>query len=44
MLQEKYGNMKDLAERAFSILFDLGMVNLDADPADNSTLDSEAHN
>ncbi len=44
MLQEKYGNMKDLEEQAFSILFDLGMVNLHANPANNLTLDLEEDN
>ena len=41
MLQEKYGKMEDLEERAFSILVDLGMVDLHSDPAKISTLDSE---
>ena len=40
-LQEKYGNMEDLEERAFRILVDLGMVDLHTDPADEMTLDSE---
>ena len=39
-LQEKYGKIEDLEERAFNILVDLGMVNLHSDPAD-STLESE---
>ncbi len=41
MLQEKYGNMKDLEEGAFSILDNLGMVNLHANPAIDLTLDTE---
>jgi hypothetical protein len=44
MLQEKYGNMKDLEEQAFGILVNLDMVNLHANPADNLTLDSEDNN
>ncbi len=40
-MQENYGNMEDLEERAFSILVDLGMVDLHTDPADEMTLDSE---
>jgi hypothetical protein len=44
LLQEKYSNMKDLEERAFSMLVGLGIVDLHFDPANNSTLDSEDDN
>ncbi len=44
MLQEKYSNMKDLEEQAFSILVNFDMVNLHANPAINLTLDSEGAN
>ncbi|KAL3810007.1 hypothetical protein ACHAXA_006122 [Cyclostephanos tholiformis] len=39
-LQEMYGNIEDLEERAFNILVDLGMVDLHSDP-DDMALDSE---
>ena len=40
-LQERYGSIEDLEERAFNILVDLGMVDLHSDPAEDSTLDWE---
>ncbi len=41
ILQEKYGNMKDLEERAFRILVNSSMVDLHFHPAKDLMLDLE---